>query len=404
MIPNQIQKRNTHRTHAFAQLNSAQPWRLSLLMLALALWPTASYAQSGGYRLVELGRLPLPESPDEPAFHLPVGSFLTPGGNVVVLDYFNVSIREFTQRGDLVREFGKQGDGPGEFRSPGGLRRIGGRILVADNRLRRLSWFDTTGVLLEERKYPEADPHRMESPGQVLPLRDGSMVVEWRSTLGYTGGKNADNSNRIVQHDREGGIVRVMDQYRSGEVTVTARKSPDMSLSGGLHFGPGAVVAAWGDSIVAVVDGYAGVVRYWALRGGELREVRTRSLGLKPRRAVISPALQKRIREDRARALRVAPADVEIQAPKFHSWFAGAKFADNGDLWLQREVEQPDREDVPEASRWLVVPWSNNDRVREVEMPENFVLTSINAGNVLIGGQRDDEVPSVRIFRLQQTR
>ena len=57
----------------------------------------------------------------------------TTEGNILVLDRPGCSIREFTPRGEFVRQFGRRGMGPGELVNPHSMARLGdGRIAVLD--------------------------------------------------------------------------------------------------------------------------------------------------------------------------------------------------------------------------------------------------------------------------------
>lgn len=73
-----------------------------------------------------------------------------PDGNVYVLDGGNSRILVFDDDGAFVRTFGRQGQGPGEFANPMGFARAGGRLLLEDMSLGRLSAFDLLGEVVQE--------------------------------------------------------------------------------------------------------------------------------------------------------------------------------------------------------------------------------------------------------------
>jgi len=76
-----------------------------------------------------------------------------PDGRVVALDPRVQSLFVFAPTGEVLARAGRDGDGPGEFRRPGGVVHLGGdTILVYDASHRRFSLFDTDGNLLADRR------------------------------------------------------------------------------------------------------------------------------------------------------------------------------------------------------------------------------------------------------------
>lgn len=87
-----------------------------------------------------------------------------PDGRVVALDPRLQTLFVFSPEGDLLAQAGREGDGPGEFKRPGGAVSLGGdTILVYDASHMRFSLFDTDGNFL--------DDHRLEKPegGEEVP-------------------------------------------------------------------------------------------------------------------------------------------------------------------------------------------------------------------------------------------
>jgi hypothetical protein len=69
-------------------------------------------------------------------------------GRIYVLDHQARAIRVFDRNGRYVRSLGREGEGPGEFRTPTGMA-LGPdqRLWVADTRTARFTVFDTSGAL-----------------------------------------------------------------------------------------------------------------------------------------------------------------------------------------------------------------------------------------------------------------
>jgi hypothetical protein len=84
-------------------------------------------------------------------------SFVVDGeGTVFVLDAGNHRVVVFDSRGEPLREFGRQGQGPGELQRPDRIGVAGGKVLVNDISSYRISVFTTAGEhvtdhLLDER-------------------------------------------------------------------------------------------------------------------------------------------------------------------------------------------------------------------------------------------------------------
>ena len=72
----------------------------------------------------------------------------TPGGGVLIWDNVLGVLRQFDSRGTFVRQIGRQGSGPGEYRSSNGVAILGDRLLLWDARQGRMNVYDTAGVFV----------------------------------------------------------------------------------------------------------------------------------------------------------------------------------------------------------------------------------------------------------------
>src|SRR5690606_24027972 len=73
------------------------------------------------------------------------GLTIGPDGNLYVIEQQDNEVRVYDAQGTLVRRFGRQGEGPGEFLFPSQLGVVGDTLWVTDLRLQRLSLFTTSG-------------------------------------------------------------------------------------------------------------------------------------------------------------------------------------------------------------------------------------------------------------------
>lgn len=72
----------------------------------------------------------------------------TPGGGALIWDNVLGVLRQFDSSGTFVRQIGRQGSGPGEYRSSNGVVILGDRLLLWDARQGRMNVYDTAGVFV----------------------------------------------------------------------------------------------------------------------------------------------------------------------------------------------------------------------------------------------------------------
>ncbi len=110
-----------------------------------------------------------------------------------VLDQGNHRVLVFDARGRFVRQFGKQGGGPGEFQAPMGLLVLNdGRVAVLDLGKRAWSVFTATGTHQTDVFIPEE--LGFPRPGEAYALPDGSIMARSMPALRMTAGGPPDLS------------------------------------------------------------------------------------------------------------------------------------------------------------------------------------------------------------------
>lgn len=89
---------------------------------------------------------------DESLFNRPTDMAITPDGQVFVSDgYGNARIVHFDAQGKFVKQWGKQGTGPGEFSLPHAIALDSkGRLYVADRNNARIQVFEQSGRFVEQ--------------------------------------------------------------------------------------------------------------------------------------------------------------------------------------------------------------------------------------------------------------
>lgn len=99
-------------------------------------------------------------------------------GKIYVLQTQPPLISVFTEGGDFLREIGREGQGPGEFRIASGHGLLADTLWVIDPSQSRMSFFDSDGNLIETKALARIDrgPHFPMSDGMIAPLLGGGAL------------------------------------------------------------------------------------------------------------------------------------------------------------------------------------------------------------------------------------
>jgi hypothetical protein len=134
--------------------------------------PAGAASDSAGVRIVDLSDVPA--SPTRrfdvdrswlEEMDLDVGRLgdadALPGGGAVLLDEMSGTISVVSPGGELLRAFGRLGEGPGEFSPHGGISRVvvtDSSFVIPDIQLQRITEFSLDGEVISVRTAPEFDP------------------------------------------------------------------------------------------------------------------------------------------------------------------------------------------------------------------------------------------------------
>ncbi len=112
---------------------------------------------------------------------------ITPNGNLYICDWGDQCIKVYDKNGVFIRKFGREGEGPGEFR-------CNHRIEInKENQLyvmdviynRRISVFDTTGNFINSFQLPSSHMNEMKlkSTGEIIVLNMSSPLNDFSSYI-----------------------------------------------------------------------------------------------------------------------------------------------------------------------------------------------------------------------------
>lgn len=292
-----------------------------------------------------------------------------PDGGVAVLERYDARVLVASAGGTLVEEFGRMGDGPGEF-NPQGLSSLvvtDSSLFVPDLFLQRISEFTPSGELLGTRRFADA----------------GQYALDWR------------------RHPRGGLAFRVLD--REGDRVLrlvdgridTLHVFPDLGTEPNLLLPPVPLWDVRGDVFVTGTSA-AGEVRAGALGAGATRWVVRLSGGAQPFTAEDRDALEETLMASVARQSGgAAPTGdareailAQVSFPEVRPVLADLRVAANEDVWVRPALAPAAM--GHEAMRvgsaagyggrdWLVLDGAGLARAW-VRLPEGFTLTRLAEG------------------------
>jgi sugar lactone lactonase YvrE len=112
-------------------------------------------------------------------FKMPTKAVASPAGDIYVSDGYGQSrVHRFSADGELLRSWGSQGTGPGQFTTPHAICIDNrGRVLVADRGNNRIQVFDAEGAFLDEWAMPAPNDVYIDNQDNVY-ASDGVFNLE----------------------------------------------------------------------------------------------------------------------------------------------------------------------------------------------------------------------------------
>lgn len=170
---------------------------------------------------------------------------VAPDGSIYSVHGNEQVVRRFGPDGRLLRVFGGNGEGPGEFRGPSSLGWIGDSLWVADSRTGRFSVFSAGGDFIYSFR-PLVDLGG--TPGNRPPrprgvLADGTL---WGESPQFAGEEQNGQPRPIMRMDREGAVIDTIgwrQPTRGGMVFTTPDRSALMAVGQPFSDDPVAAIA-----------------------------------------------------------------------------------------------------------------------------------------------------------------
>jgi len=121
-------------------------------------------------------------------------------GRLVVLDSIDKKVKIVDSSGKVMKEFGREGQGPGEWRNPIILQLISDRLMmISDPGNRKILYVDLDGNLIKEVSYAR-------KMNIIKVIEDGGKFIASEmgpegSSIAYTVGKYDGNFNHLFKID-----------------------------------------------------------------------------------------------------------------------------------------------------------------------------------------------------------
>ena len=213
---------------------------------------STAWRDSSGWRLVETSRI---TGGDSTAGDLasPTGAVIDPAGRLYVADQSPTVIKVFDRAGHLIRTVGREGEGPGELRSPI-LGMHGTNLVVFDPRLARISVFDTAGTFL--RSWPSICCHysaiSIDNAGRI------AVRTTQQDAAGFT--------SAFIRYAMDGKVVDTIPVPSDGQPKLIELSHGGNRMRMGIPFSPQPVEGFAADG--SLIHGWSGDYRLTVSRTG----------------------------------------------------------------------------------------------------------------------------------------
>lgn len=379
--------------------------------------PASLVRDSAGVQIVETRRMAWEREPGwviSPAPTLEIGTregeeplqfFRVAGGRrladgrIVVLNSGTRTIRIFSPDGHFLQEFGRAGEGPGEFLALSSLHLLrGDTLFVWDGYRRAFSLFTPAGQFVYSRRLDWAGPEQLHS---IRPLPDGRIVAKTYAGP-FTGGREAGPGIHrpaapLLLFGPDGALLDTIGMFPNAESAV-------FELGGQPAFTPppfdkNIFFDVRGSSII-LGTAEAMEVSVWDMDGGPRAIYRYPNLDLTVRqgdrdwwraRYMESATTPEAVRETNALLDR-------LPFPETGAAFTALRVGPDGHVWLRTGRHLlyygPSRE-------WTILS-PEGSFLGTISLPPNFFMLDIGPTEV-IGVWRDElDTEFIRVYTLEK--
>ncbi len=171
--------------------------------------PDAALHGESDHVMEELWRLAGDDEESEDFFGVIGHVALGPDGNSYLLDEQLNEVKIYSPAGEFITVIGREGEGPGEFRRPGGLFFLpDGRLAVLQSRPARIILLSTDGTPAGDIALPDAEDGGFRFVQEARLLDDQLALRGATFRRDETGG---ERSSRLVLMNRDNGALTTLD-------------------------------------------------------------------------------------------------------------------------------------------------------------------------------------------------
>lgn len=320
-------------------------------------------------------------------------------GRIVVVNAGSNDLRIFGPDGQHLRTIGREGDGPGEFRSLFWAGRLRGDSIVAwDAALQRLSVFSPAGDLVRSVRparslgfFPQVkgllSDGRVVMASSAAPARISESRVQVR--------RDSSAFRILAPH---GGVSEIRGRFLGTEMVTIADPAAGL-LVRPLPFGRQTVTATHGARLyVGTADRFE-IAAYepatslrMLVRADRERAPVTREDIRAYRQTLVTVGADAQVERHQAKVLEQVPY------PKVMPAFSGLEVDSDGNLW----VEEPQKPGDTAGSTWVVL--SSDGRARgTIRLPHGLAVKQIGRDWILGVVLDEDHREIVRLYQFSRT-
>ena len=309
---------------------------------------------------------------------------LDPQGGLYVVDPSHKTLTRFDSTGRLVRQFGREGAGPGEYRRPYSIAWLEGRLALLDPGNVRLTLYDSAGGWVAS--WP------------VQPITGGQVIRLYRTPPDFWayGIRRVDNrSETVFIHYSATGPVDTLPVLRPPEGFAQGRmcNRPDKAITFfDQPFGPTFIVIPAPGGLRAVVTTSAYRIALLDRQGDTVRVIE-RSAATAPITDAEWEAANEEWRKFRAEWPTASCDRADFSRPAAKPPLAHLFYDDGGRLWVELIAPDGPRYDVfgPDGRLELTVTGLPASGGRD---------PSVAGDRIALAGEDSTGVPVVRVFRI----
>ncbi|MEQ9398019.1 MAG: hypothetical protein RJQ04_02515 [Longimicrobiales bacterium] len=316
-------------------------------------------------------------------------------GRVLVLNAGSHQVRAYAPDGSYLDAWGGQGEGPGEFRSPGSLVPWpGDSVAVWDGGNQRMTVFGTDGALV--RSFPLPAIEGVGLPGFQDVFPDGSAVV---SAIEFGGEPTSGRVRlpvRLAVVDAEGALVGDLGAHAGTEAVMRISESAINIFRS--PYTRRYVLGTHGRQVIMAPSEHF-ELRFWTRSGDLARIVRLAERPYVPTAADRAAELDRRLQdvpEERRAGIRTMYQELPI--PDTLPAMAGVMVDELDHVWV--EPFRLATADGP--TRWIVLGPAGQV-VATAALPQDMTVHQIGA-DFVVGRVTDDlGVERVEVWPLRRT-